>query len=256
VEHAGFMVTDARFPPGLVLPPHFHDRTVVAVTLGGAWDSVMDRRPHASTPGMLLTEPAGERHANHFGAAGAHVLIVQPDSVARADTLAPVSAALGRINHAHDAMALALARRLSCEIGLADTAAPLAIEGLALELVSVLARRDARSGSGDFEPPWIRRVVDYLHAHRLESPTTAALTAVAGVHPAHLVRAFRRYRGMTPAAYLRRLRLDWAAERLAAGDMPIVDLAAAAGFADQSHFTRAFRRHTGLPPRRYRDALR
>ena len=110
-DHGGFLVTDASFPPGLVLPPHFHDRAVVAVTLSGGWDSVMMGRPHPSRPGMLLIEPAGERHANHFGTAGARVLIIQPDQIARAETLRKCGTMLTQINHFQAPHAQTIARR-------------------------------------------------------------------------------------------------------------------------------------------------
>ena len=64
------------------------------------------------------------------------------------------------------------------------------------------------------------------------------------------------YDGMTLGAYVRRLRLDWAAARLTASDEPLAALALAAGFVDQSHFTRTFKQHTGLTPDQYRQATR
>jgi transcriptional regulator GlxA family with amidase domain len=72
------------------------------------------------------------------------------------------------------------------------------------------------------------------------------------VHPAHLTRVFRRYHGTSPGQYLRRLRLEWAADRLLTGPDPVSRVALQAGFADQAHFTRAFTRRWGLPPGRYR----
>ena len=102
----------------------------------------------------------------------------------------------------------------------------------------------------------LRRVVDLVHADFLRRFTIAELAAVASVHPAHLAREFRRHHHLSIAAYLRRLRLDWATEQLVGSDRSTADIAAAAGFADQSHFTRAFRRHTGLPPLGFRRAHR
>jgi hypothetical protein len=75
-------VTDAWFPPGLGLPPHEHERAVIAVTLDGGWNSVMLRRPYECSPGTLLVEPAGERHSNQFGTCGGRVVIVQPHASA------------------------------------------------------------------------------------------------------------------------------------------------------------------------------
>jgi AraC family transcriptional regulator len=251
-DHGGFLVSDIWFPPGLVLPSHHHDRTVVAVTLLGGWDSVMEGRPRESTPGMLLTEPAGQRHGNHFGRSGARVLIVQPDPVARAETLRGCGSLLTHINHLRAPLPHTLARRLSAEICCPDATSPLAIEALALELVASTIRIEGRSPGRGRPPLWLRRVIDYLQAHVLDPPTLDTLTRIAGVTPSHLVRAFRRHQGVSLSSYARRLRLDWAAERLASTDAPVAEIALAAGFADQSHFTRVFRRHLGTPPASFR----
>ncbi len=254
LDHGGLLITDAWFPPNLVLQTHVHDRTVLAVTLSGSWDSVIDRRPRISQAGMVLTEPAGENHANHFAGGGAHVLIMQPDP-ARIDALADSGRFLERINLFPAPTALALARRLSIEMQYRDSATPLAVEGLGLELLAAAAR--ASGGHRRSLPPlWLKRVVDLVHADFLRRFTIGELAAVASVHPAHLAREFRRHHHMSIATYLRRLRLDWATEQLVGTDRSAADIAAAAGFADQSHFTRAFRRHTGQPPHGFRRAHR
>src|SRR5262245_6921805 len=57
VEAGGLLVTDAEFPPGATLCPHVHDRTCVATTVEGRFDSRLARRlvgeigaPDAVTP--------------------------------------------------------------------------------------------------------------------------------------------------------------------------------------------------------------
>jgi AraC family transcriptional regulator len=248
----GLLITDAWFPPDLVLKPHTHDRTVLAVTLAGSWDSVIDRRPRVSEVGMVLTEPAGESHANHFAGGGARVLVMQPDP-ARIEALADSGRFLERVNHFPAATALGLARRLSIEMQYQDSATPLAVEGLGLELL-VAAARVCEGRRRSRQPQWLRRVVDLVHTDFLHRFTLAELAAIASVHPAHLAREFRRHHHMSISSYLRRLRLDWASEQLVSSERSAADIAAAAGFADQSHFTRAFRRHTGLPPHGFRQA--
>ena len=56
--------------------------------------------------------------------------------------------------------------------------------------------------------------------------------------------------------YLRRLRIDRAAEQLATGSQPLAEIALAAGFADQSHFSNVFRRRVGMSPSAYRREVR
>jgi AraC family transcriptional regulator len=254
-DYGGFLVSDIWFPPGLALPAHYHDRTVVAITLRGGWDSVMNGRPRASTAGMLLTEPAGERHANHFGRSGARVLVIQPDPVTRAETLRACGTLLSSINHAQAPQPHALARRLSAEIQYPDATSALAVEALALELLASAAHVEERAPVRGRPPLWLRSIVEYLQAHTLDAPDLPTLAGVAGVHPAHLVRVFRRHLGQSPASYVRRLRVNWAADQLASTETPIADIAIAAGFADQSHFTRVFRQHLGQPPARYRRSV-
>jgi AraC family transcriptional regulator len=139
------------------------------------------------------------------------------------------------------------------EMAVPDTVSALAIESACLELlvaaVRVVEGQRSRDGGA---PRWLSRAVDYMHARCLESPTLAEISRVAGVHPAHLAREFRRVHKQSPASYVRKLRLDWAAGRLARTDESVAGLAAASGFADQSHFTRAFRRYAGVTPAAYR----
>jgi AraC family transcriptional regulator len=99
-----------------------------------------------------------------------------------------------------------------------------------------------------------------LHDRFAEQLTVAEVAAAVGVHPVHLARVFRLHYGMPVGGYVRGLRLDWAAGRLAAADgadgadQNIAQIALLAGFYDQSHFTRAFKHRFGLTPRAYRRA--
>jgi AraC family transcriptional regulator len=55
---------------------------------------------------------------------------------------------------------------------------------------------------------------------------------------------------------VRQLRIEYACHELAASDTPIVQIALAAGFCDQSHFTRTFKRLIGVAPSQYRESVR
>ena len=250
MEYGPFLVTDAWFPPGLLLPPHTHDRTVLATTLEGTWDSVLTRRPRICTPFTVLTEPAGERHSNHF-ASGAHVLAVQP-APEWAGSLGHVSGFLDRINHFRAPAIAVLARRLQVELNVPDAISPLAIEALALELLVHACRFDERSTRPRHAPVWLARAIDFLRAHYKQNLSLAQIASSAGVHPAHLTRVFRQHQGMSVGAFVRTLRLEWAAAQLTACGEPIAVIATKAGFVDQSHFTRLFLRHTGRTPAQFR----
>jgi AraC family transcriptional regulator len=55
---------------------------------------------------------------------------------------------------------------------------------------------------------------------------------------------------------MRKLRIEFACRRLTNTDAPLVEIALAAGFADQSHFSRAFKRETGRSPAEFRKSAR
>ncbi len=105
-------------------------------------------------------------------------------------------------------------------------------------------------------PPWLHRAQELLHDRFADSLRTGEIAKEVAVHPAHLARAFRGCFGVSMGAYVRRLRLEWAAMKLAHSERSLAELALAAGFADQSHFTRAFKRYSGLTPRAYRRTRR
>jgi AraC family transcriptional regulator len=106
-------------------------------------------------------------------------------------------------------------------------------------------------------PAWLPPLLERLREERAVGWTLAALAAEMGVGPEELSSAFRRHQGETVGEHLRRLRVELVCERLAADpDSSLSDLAALAGFADQSHLTRVFRRLTGTTPGAFQAGVR
>ncbi|WP_404420838.1 AraC family ligand binding domain-containing protein [Thalassospira australica] len=87
-----------------------------------------------------------------------------------------------------------------------------------------------------------------------ENLSLADLANAAGLSRFQTVRHFTRATGLTPHAYIIQRRLDLA-RRLIATGTPLAEVAATAGFADQSHLNRHFIRAYGLSPGRYAKAL-
>ncbi len=105
-------------------------------------------------------------------------------------------------------------------------------------------------------PPWVLRARERLDDEATAAPSVATLAADADVHPVSLARAFRRAFGCSPTAYRRRLRVRAATGLLASTPLPAVEVALAAGFADQSHMCRDVRTELGTTPGRLRTLLR
>ncbi len=254
MDFGPFRVEAARFAPDLVLPRHIHERAVFAVFLEGAMETTICGRTLDCRPSSVLIEPRGEPHAQRFMHTGAQLLVIQPDP-ARMDSFEGVGKLFDEVSRFEDGGIAAIGRRILHEFRAPDGVSPLAIEGLALEIVALAARLRERKRRGVRPPAWLVRAREIVHERFLDGLRVADVASEVGVHPVHLARVFRRHYGSPIGSYLRALRLDWAAERIL-GDESLASIALKAGFADQSHFTNAFRRHMGVTPGEYRHARR
>lgn len=249
------VITHARFPADTVIAPHTHDRPIFAVMLSGGFQSAIARRRLECAPATIWTEPAGEVHANFIGRTGARVIVVQPDPTLT-DLFAPFTSLLEAVTHGRAPMAAGDARRIANEIDDPDALTPIAVDALVLGMLTTAVRSmAARRGLGA-PPRWLARVRDALHDRFRESIGLGELAAAAGVHPSHLAREFRAHYGVSVGDYVRRVRCEWAAERLLSSGDSISEIAASAGYSDQSHFTRQCVRFLGVGPGRYRRTRR
>ncbi|WP_147870989.1 AraC family transcriptional regulator [Stieleria maiorica] len=94
--------------------------------------------------------------------------------------------------------------------------------------------------------------VDHIKSH-LETPLrTAELAERVGMSSYQLDRRCREVYGISSSQLVLQLRMSAAAAKLRQTDDPIVSIALAAGYSDQSAFTRQFRRTFGVSPGKFR----
>src|SRR5262249_30044813 len=102
----------------------------------------------------------------------------------------------------------------------------------------------------------MRRVREYVQVHLNESIDLGMLAGVAGLSMHHFARQFKQSAGVTPHHYLTQKRVERAQEMLVQTDLPLAEVAYAAGFSDQSHLARHFRYMLGTTPREFRQSQR
>jgi AraC family transcriptional regulator len=105
---------------------------------------------------------------------------------------------------------------------------------------------------GGLPPRVLRRIREYIEGNIDRRISVELLAGLANLSVCYFVRAFKHSMGTTPHDYLIRQRVERTKHLLSGGDMPLSEIALAAGFADQSHFSRRFRQHVGMSPRDYR----
>ena len=113
---------------------------------------------------------------------------------------------------------------------------------------------DPRPVRGGLAPWQMRRTAQVLNKGLGSKVTLAHLAAECGRSVAHFARAFKQTTGRTPHRWLVEQRVEHAKRLLAASALPLAEIAAICGFADQSHFTRVFSRLVGSGPGAWRRA--
>lgn len=108
------------------------------------------------------------------------------------------------------------------------------------------------SACGRLTPRQVQRVRDFVEAHLSQDLSLDALAQQAGFSPYHFTRLFRQTTGETPHQFVVRQRIERARRLLEDPDLPLGQVALAAGFAHQSHLTNHFKRYLGLTPSAYR----
>jgi AraC family transcriptional regulator len=103
----------------------------------------------------------------------------------------------------------------------------------------------------------INRVMDHVDEHLGGPLTLEELAGVAAFSPFYFHRIFAALVGETPAQYVRRLRVERAAQQLvAAPRKPVTAVALDCGFSGSAPFARAFKETLGMSASEWRRTMR
>jgi AraC family transcriptional regulator len=249
----GITVHEASFEAGADIPLHVHDAAVISLIVRGvATEQISSGTQDIGAQDLILT-PAYSLHGYHFRESGKWVNMQFSD-----DWFARLSDG-NRLPHEKSRIirsdtAAAWASRIHSEIHQRDNVSTLAIDGAMMLMMADLAR--ARIDGASTRPRWLRRVEEAIEASIASPPSVEELAAIAGVHPTHLLRTFRRYQGATISNFIRQRRIQRARTEVAQAKRPLSMIALDAGFADQSHFTRVFKQTFGETPGQYARSLK
>ena len=232
-------------------PRHSHDQYGIGVVDIGAQTSHSGRGPVQVQAGDLITVNPSEVHDGLPIAAAPRSwrMLYLDTGVIRTATAAQAEFCWPALTNPQQAARL---RRLFDAVtGAADAISGLATESDLLILLHALQDHPRPERI----PASVRAALQCLDDDPARAIPLTELANLSGTSRFHFLRSFAAATGLTPHAYQMQQRLHLA-RRLIATQTPLAEVAASAGFADQSHLTRLFRRNFGLTPKTYARAHR
>ena len=157
----------------------------------------------------MLLYPAGAVHSQRFGPRGVRKIVFSPDASCL-EYLREHNVVLDRPRSVKLEGTTYLAKHVIAESRPTDAFAPIALEGLTMELVAAFARWN-EGPRRPTAPGWIGAVRDAVD-DATGGPSLAALGEMVGKHPVHVAREFRRQFGISIGEFRRRRRLERAAD--------------------------------------------
>jgi len=244
---------------GHAYDPHDHDEMLVGVTQQGVQRFRCKRAQHTSVPGRAILIEPGAVHDGHAPEAGGftYAMLYLPQRwvdahLERGESSSARVLPAFRTTLSEDAPLAAAIQRAFDSLHLDE--GRLARDQCLDRMMALLARQTLGVAESSSDPRMLA-VRDFLHERMADDVGLDELARFAGVDRFRLTRRFTRAFGLSPHAYLVRLRLR-AARRMLACGVDVAQVAAAVGFADQSHLGRWFQRAYRLSPAAYQRRAR
>lgn len=229
---------------------HAHHVAFFNLILDGHYVEHINNRTNQLKPFTTIFHPSGIEHRDEIGPGGVRIFSIELRDE-WLDRMREYGLIPGSFIADHGSELTRLAIQLYREYRNRRCYFSLAIEGLILEMLAEVAR--SRETEDKRPPCWLSQVVELLNSSFHEKLTVNAIAAAVNVHPVYLSRIFRRFYHQSIGDYQQKLRIQFALRELGKADMDLADIAAAAGFADQSHFTRVFKDLMGMTPGTFRE---
>lgn len=98
----------------------------------------------------------------------------------------------------------------------------------------------------------IKKAIQYISQNFAETITLDDVAGHVHLNPAYFSTIFKQSTGSSFKEYLNMIRIEEGKRLLSSTNFPIIDIAMAVGFEDQSYFSKVFKRYTGLTPKQFR----
>ena len=215
---------------------------------------------------QVMVIPAGQRHAVQAVRSGdglrpsdAVVISIDPaffEQKAREARVSEAPRLTGRYNVV-DPFMREVGKALRSELLMQRTPPRKYLQSLAAVIAIHLVRNYCNGAAAPHScaglaPHKLARIQAYIREHLAEAMRVQQLAASVHMSTFHFARMFKQATGQPPHVYITLERMEYAKKLLRSSSLPLVDVAARAGFQTQGHFTGVFHRYAGVTPRIFR----
>ncbi|HEX9033999.1 MAG TPA: AraC family transcriptional regulator [Streptosporangiaceae bacterium] len=227
---------------------HRHDTYAIGITTAGVQTFRYRGAHRICLPGQMHILHPDETHDGAAGTSdgfGYRILYLAPELVRWALVHGPLPFVAEPVQELIPLTRPVAALLDDIDEGISDLAQAEIITTIADALRSLSGQPSGSPAGIDIKAVGLVR--DYLTEHAREQIPASTLEVVAGTDRFTIARHFRRAFGTSPDRYRTMRRVALARAAIERG-LPLAQVAAEAGFADQSHMTRQFKRAYGLTP--------
>ncbi|HWR45852.1 AraC family transcriptional regulator [Sporomusa sp.] len=146
--------------------------------------------------------------------------------------------------------------QLQREISIFGGGLPLMLDSIAIQLVVYLLRETASNFDSKLAAKdnysYVHKAIDYMQAYYDIPISLDDMCRLLHITPYHFIRLFKEKTGLTPHAFLLKIRMENAKKMLERRECTVAEAAYACGFSTIPHFSAAFKQQTGTAPSEYK----
>lgn len=234
--------------PGEVLDWHEHRDLSFCFVVKGDYGETTRRQTFTCRPGDVIVKPPNVRHLNVFGQTGAVCLLLEISDEIFSSSIGLFEPELQGLVRNQSLTRIGL--ELCEELQLADSLAPIALEGFALRSLASVLRLERAKSIRHKQVEAIRELLDA--GARTEEVTQRDFSS----KEKKILRGlFHKTQGCSIETYALRRRAFRAYDELLNTDHSIAEIAVGCGFYDQAHLTHVFTKLFGVTPGRLRSQI-